>query len=429
MTTVDERDRAGRRHRRAGSTRSGRLLRNSWRQLTSMRTALVLLFLLAVAAIPGSVLPQRNVSIENVQRLLPGAPGRWRRGWTGSAASTSTPRPGSPRSTCCCSPRWSAAWCPRLRDHVRRAASVPPTAPARLDRLPQHAAPARRRPGGAAAAIAAALRKRRWRVAVARATARYGRAEKGYLKETGNLLFHFALLAVLVGVGARLLVRLARQPAAGRRRGPGFCNTPAAVRRVGARPAGRRRRPAAVLRDAGRVRRRRSATPASRSQFRATVDRRRATGRPGSATFAVNDPLRLTAPTSTCSATGTRRSCATPTGSAQRRPTIVPFLPVDGMLTSRACATFPDANIDPKTGKRDPNAAGRLRRASTCRRRRDQTPCVGLGVPGRARPGAVADRLPRQPRAGRRPPAVGLLAGPAPDRQRPAQAGRRGRKC
>ena len=34
------------------------LLRNSWRQLTSMRTALVLLFLLAVAAIPGSVLPQ-----------------------------------------------------------------------------------------------------------------------------------------------------------------------------------------------------------------------------------------------------------------------------------------------------------------------------------------------------------------------------------
>src|SRR5215211_5839234 len=42
------------------------LLRNSWRQLTSMRTALVLLFLLAVAAIPGSVLPQRSVNIENV---------------------------------------------------------------------------------------------------------------------------------------------------------------------------------------------------------------------------------------------------------------------------------------------------------------------------------------------------------------------------
>ena len=34
------------------------LLRAAWRHLTSMRTALVLLFLLAVAAIPGSLLPQ-----------------------------------------------------------------------------------------------------------------------------------------------------------------------------------------------------------------------------------------------------------------------------------------------------------------------------------------------------------------------------------
>ena len=40
--------------------------RKAWRQLTSMRTALVLLFLLAVAAIPGSVLPQRGVNREKV---------------------------------------------------------------------------------------------------------------------------------------------------------------------------------------------------------------------------------------------------------------------------------------------------------------------------------------------------------------------------
>src|SRR5258705_672929 len=44
--------------------------RRAWRQLTSMRTALVLLFLLAVAAIPGSVLPQRNVSPEKVRQYL-----------------------------------------------------------------------------------------------------------------------------------------------------------------------------------------------------------------------------------------------------------------------------------------------------------------------------------------------------------------------
>ena len=37
------------------------LARWTWRQLTSMRTALVLLFLLALAAVPGSVVPQRDI--------------------------------------------------------------------------------------------------------------------------------------------------------------------------------------------------------------------------------------------------------------------------------------------------------------------------------------------------------------------------------
>jgi len=32
-------------------------LRWGWRQLTSMRTALILLFLLALAAVPGSIIP------------------------------------------------------------------------------------------------------------------------------------------------------------------------------------------------------------------------------------------------------------------------------------------------------------------------------------------------------------------------------------
>ena len=46
------------------------LARRGWRQLTSMRTALVLLFLLAVAAIPGSLLPQRSLNIEKVNTYL-----------------------------------------------------------------------------------------------------------------------------------------------------------------------------------------------------------------------------------------------------------------------------------------------------------------------------------------------------------------------
>ena len=47
---------------RRGCRRLGRRgwLRWAWRQLTSMRTALVLLFLLALGAVPGSVFPQRG---------------------------------------------------------------------------------------------------------------------------------------------------------------------------------------------------------------------------------------------------------------------------------------------------------------------------------------------------------------------------------
>ncbi|MEK9809823.1 MAG: cytochrome c biogenesis protein ResB, partial [Candidatus Nanopelagicales bacterium] len=39
---------------------TGGFLRWAWRQLTSMRIALILLFLLAIASIPGSVLPQNG---------------------------------------------------------------------------------------------------------------------------------------------------------------------------------------------------------------------------------------------------------------------------------------------------------------------------------------------------------------------------------
>src|ERR1700733_5375207 len=43
-------------------------LRWAWRPLTSMRTALVLLFLLAVASVPGSVLPQQGIDPQSVQQ-------------------------------------------------------------------------------------------------------------------------------------------------------------------------------------------------------------------------------------------------------------------------------------------------------------------------------------------------------------------------
>src|SRR5690348_15154470 len=49
-------------------------LRWIWTQLTSMRTALVLLFLLALAAIPGSLVPQRKISPIRVDDFLSAHP-------------------------------------------------------------------------------------------------------------------------------------------------------------------------------------------------------------------------------------------------------------------------------------------------------------------------------------------------------------------
>ena len=50
------------------------LLRWLWRQLTSMRTALILLLLLGVASIPGSIIPQRNQDPTRVQQYFANDP-------------------------------------------------------------------------------------------------------------------------------------------------------------------------------------------------------------------------------------------------------------------------------------------------------------------------------------------------------------------
>ena len=45
-------------------------LRNTWRGLTSMRTALSLLFLLALAAMPGALLPQLSLNASKVDEYI-----------------------------------------------------------------------------------------------------------------------------------------------------------------------------------------------------------------------------------------------------------------------------------------------------------------------------------------------------------------------
>jgi cytochrome c biogenesis protein len=177
-----------------------RLLR-WWRQLTAMRTALILLFLLAVAAIPGSLLPQRSLSQNNVNQYVTDHPtlARWLdRLYLFDVFS---------------SPWFAAIYLllfisligcvvPRAIEHARVLFTPPPAAPRHLHRLPENAELATPLAGPAALdVVEEELRVRRFRVV--RREGRSGpevSAEKGYLRETGNVLFHLSLLALLLGL-------------------------------------------------------------------------------------------------------------------------------------------------------------------------------------------------------------------------------------
>jgi cytochrome c biogenesis protein len=332
-------------------------LRNSWRQLTSMRTALVLLFLLAVAAIPGSVFPQRSVSAEKVDQYYAAHPqmAPWLERFGGFEVYASP---------------WFASiylllfasliGCvvPRLADHVRALRQAPPAAPKRLDRLPQHAAERAlaAEPAAVAAAAAKVLRRKRFRTVV-REQPDGGwtvSAEKGYLKETGNLFFHFALLAVLIGVGFghwygwhgnRILVGGTDQ---------GFCNT---LTQFDDATLGPRVDPADLpnfcLKLTGF-----QATYQATGQpktFSATVLVSEDDGPEESRSFTVNDPLRLRDANVYLLGHGYAPVLRYTDRYGVSQTKVVPFLPIDGMQTSEGVAQFPDVNIDPKTDRRDPS--------------------------------------------------------------------------
>jgi cytochrome c biogenesis protein len=177
-----------------------RLLR-WWRQLTAMRTALVLLFLLALAAIPGSLLPQRSLSQNNVTRYFTDHP---------------TLAPWLDRLflfDVFSSPWFAAIYLllfisligcvvPRAIEHGRALVAPPPSAPRHLHRLPENGElPTTLAAPDALDVVEEELRVRRFRVV--RRDGRSGpelSAEKGYLRETGNVLFHLSLLALLLGL-------------------------------------------------------------------------------------------------------------------------------------------------------------------------------------------------------------------------------------
>ncbi|WP_327033241.1 cytochrome c biogenesis protein ResB [Micromonospora ureilytica] len=349
MTVVDDRPETVAPAPRRRPNRLLALLRNSWRQLTSMRTALILLFLLAIAAIPGSVLPQRGISPERVNEYFVDHPD-----WA--------PRLDRIGAFEVFGSVWFSAiylllfisliGCitPRLRDHVRALRSRPPAAPKRMARLPQHTVlPA---PPGGASAIAEALRKRRWRVEVRGDEVS---AEKGYLKETGNLLFHTSLIAVLIGValgswygwsGNRLLVAGADNA---------FCNTRQQYAEAKLGPqVDSADLPRFCLRlDDFQARFLPSGQP---EFFNATVTVDGPDEPTRSADFSVNSPLRLNDASVYLLGHGYAPVIRYTDRFGNSQISDEPFLTTGDMgLTSEGLAAFPDANVDPATGRRAPD--------------------------------------------------------------------------
>lgn len=182
-------------------------LRWGWRQLTSMRTALVLLLLLAIAAVPGSIVPQRSADPNGVTQYF-----------------TDNPDLAPVLDKLQLFDVYSSAWfssiyillfisligcvIPRTKHHYKALRARPPRTPARLSRLDDYrvATIADSAPEAAARTAveiaAAQLKRSGYRVERYDARGAFSvSAERGYARETGNLVFHTALIGVLIAVG------------------------------------------------------------------------------------------------------------------------------------------------------------------------------------------------------------------------------------
>ena len=171
------------------------LLRYIWRQLTSMRTALILLMMMGIAAIPGSLVPQRVSNPIAVRDFFAANPTRAE--WYDRFSLFDV---------------YGSSWfsaiyillfisligcvLPRSVEHFRAMRAEPPATPRNLNRLEHHQIFAGN--GSELTEASAWLKKKRFRI-------RQGNgdisAEKGYLRETGNLFFHLSLILILIGVG------------------------------------------------------------------------------------------------------------------------------------------------------------------------------------------------------------------------------------
>ncbi|MEV6956354.1 cytochrome c biogenesis protein ResB [Streptomyces sp. NPDC051183] len=194
-----------------------------WRQLTSMRVALILLFLLSLASIPGSLIPQTQVDAMKVAVWKKDNPS-----WVSLAEKLQL------------FDVYSSVWfsaiylllfisligciLPRSWQFVGQLRGRPPAAPRRLDRLPAYTTwRTEKSPDEVLSYAGTLLAGRRFRTAAGGGSTNSVAAEKGYLREAGNLVFHVALIVMLVAFawgqyfkseGGKLVLR-----------GKGFSNT------------------------------------------------------------------------------------------------------------------------------------------------------------------------------------------------------------
>ena len=167
------------------------LLRYLWRQLTSMRTALILLLLLGLASIPGSLFPQRTQSPLKVREYFENDPtgAKWMdRFYLFDVYG---------------SPWFSAIYLllfisligcviPRSWHYFREIFKAPNPAPSSLNAMEGYQVI-----DGDLAAAEKWLKSNHFRIAK---SGKSIAAEKGYLRETGNLVFHLSLIVVLLGI-------------------------------------------------------------------------------------------------------------------------------------------------------------------------------------------------------------------------------------
>jgi len=168
-------------------------LRWCWRQLTSMRIALILLLLLAIAAIPGSLFPQRSQNPVQVRQYFIDNPqvAIWLDRFSMFDVFSS--------------PWFSAIYLllfisligcvlPRSIEHLKAIGAKPPLTPKYLDRMESYTEFKKLDLD----TVEQYLRKKHFRI---RRDENSISAEKGYARESGNLLFHLSLVLILIAVG------------------------------------------------------------------------------------------------------------------------------------------------------------------------------------------------------------------------------------